>query len=103
MNREKFAWIVSLVLVAMLAFYLPGTLATRDDDYAWVSTLVDIHRRVADNYADGVDEAELRKGAIDGMLHKLDPYTVYVPPDEQEAFDRMLEGSFPGVGIQLEQ
>ncbi len=37
------------------------------------------------------------------MLGKLDPYTVYVPPAQQEAFDRMLEGSFKGVGIQLEQ
>ena len=103
MNREKLAWVVSVVLVAVLAFQLPGSMATRDDDYAWVGTLVDIHRRVADNYVEPVNEDELREGAIKGLLEKLDPYTVYVPPAEQEAFDRMLEGSFKGVGIQLEQ
>lgn len=103
MNREKFAWVVSVVLVAVLALQLPGSMAARDDDYAWISTLVDIHRRVADNYVDPVDEAKLRKGAVDGMLGELDPYTVYVPPAEREAFDNMLEGSFKGVGIQLEQ
>src|SRR5205823_10127746 len=101
MNRERLAWMVSLFLIALLAFQLPGSLAQRDDDYSFVRTLVDIHRRVAANYVEPVDEAKLRSGAIDGMLGELDPYSVYVPPTRQEEFDRMLEGSFKGVGIQL--
>jgi carboxyl-terminal processing protease len=103
MNREKLAWTVSLVLIGILAFSIPGTLAQRDDDYSFVRTLVDIHRQVAANYVDPVDEAKLRQGAIDGMLEELDPFSVYVPPANQEAFDRMLEGSFKGVGILLNQ
>src|SRR4051812_34834603 len=101
MKREKFAWTVSLILIGVLAFWMPGTLAQREDDYSFVRTLVDIHRQVAANYVDSVDEQKLRQGAIDGMLGELDPYSVYVPPANQEAFDRMLEGSFKGVGIQL--
>src|SRR5205814_2314917 len=103
MNRERLAWMVSLFLIALLAFQLPGSLAQRDDDYSFVRTLVDIHRRVAANYVEPVDEAKLRGGAIDGMLGELDPFSVYVPPARQEEFDRMLEGSFKGVGIQLNQ
>src|SRR6478736_984038 len=103
MNREKLAWTVSLVLIGILAFSIPGTLAQRDDDYSFVRTLVDIHRQVSGNYVDPVDEAKLRQGAIDGMLGELDPFSVYVPPARQEEFDRMLEGSFKGVGIQLNQ
>lgn len=103
MNRERIAWTVSLVLVGLLAVQVPGTLAQRDDDYAFVRTLVDIHRQVLGNYVEGVDENQLREGAIEGMLSELDPYSVYVPPAQQEAFDRMLEGSFKGVGIQLDQ
>lgn len=103
MNREKLAWSVSVLLLALLAFQIPGTLAQRDDDYAFVRTLVDIHRRVADNYVDPVDEPKLHQGGIDGMLGELDPFSVYVPPARQEDFDRMLEGSFKGVGIQLDQ
>ena len=103
MSREKFAWVTSVVLVALLAFQLPGTLAHRDDDYAFVGQLLTIHRHVVDNYAEPVDEEKLRAGAINGMLGQLDPYTVYVPPSEQERFDRLLEGSYKGVGIQLDQ
>jgi carboxyl-terminal processing protease len=103
MNREKFAWLVAIVLIATLAFDLPGTFARRDDDYTFVRTLIDIHREVTTNYVDPVDESKLEQGAIDGMLGTLDPFTVYVPPQKQDDFDRLLEGSFKGVGIQLDQ
>ena len=88
MNREKFAWTASVVLLVVLAFQIPGTLAQRDDDYAFVRTLVDIHRRVADNYVDPVDDDKLNQGAIDGMLAQLDPFSVYVPPARQDDFRR---------------
>src|SRR3954468_17237357 len=103
MNREKIAWLVSVGLIAILALQIPGSLATRDDDYSFVRTLVDIHRQVATNYVEPVDEQTLRQGAIDGMLSELDPFSVYVPPARQEDFDRMLEGRFKGGGMQLNQ
>ncbi len=103
MNREKLAWTVAVVLLIVLAFQIPGSLAQRDDDYTFVRTLIDIHRRVADNYVDPVDESKLNEGAIDGMLSQLDPFSVFVPPAREEDFDRMLSGSFKGVGIRLDQ
>jgi len=103
MNREKFAWVTSVVLVALLAFQLPGSLAHRDDDYQFVNTLMTIHRQVAEGYVEPVDEEKLRLGAINGMLSQLDPFTTYVPPADEEKFNRLLEGSYKGVGIQLEQ
>jgi carboxyl-terminal processing protease len=103
MNRERLAWTVSVVLIALLAFQLPGSFAQRDDDYAFVRTMVDLNRRISANYVDPIDESKLRSGAIDGMLEQLDPFSVYVPPARTEEFDRMLEGSFKGVGIQLNQ
>ena len=103
MKSEKFAWILSVALVALLAFQIPGSLAHRDDDYSFVRTLIDIHRQISSNYVEAVDEQKLQQGAIDGMLGQLDPFTAYVPPANQEQFDNMLEGSFKGVGIQLNQ
>src|SRR5687767_7411006 len=103
MNRERVAWIISVVLISLLAFQFQGTFAHRDDDYAFVRALVDINRQVAAHYVDPVDDEKLRQAAIDGMLEELDPFSVYVPPKKQEEFDRMLEGTFKGVGIQLDQ
>jgi carboxyl-terminal processing protease len=101
MNRERLAWTISLMLILTLAFHLPGTLAERDDDYEFVRTLVDIHRLIDANYVEPVDDTALHEKAIDGMLSDLDPFSVYIPPDQQEDFDRMLDNSFRGVGIQL--
>jgi len=42
-------------------------------------------------------------GAIKGMTASLgDPYTMYLPPDDQKRSQEDLQGSFGGVGIQLD-
>ena len=102
MTRERIAWLLSLVLITVVAFRSPSA-AQRDSDYRFVRTLVDIQRLVSGNYVDQVDAEKLEQAAIDGMLNQLDPYTNYVPPAKREEFDRMLEGTFRGVGIQLNQ
>ena len=61
MNREKLAWTLSVLLIAVLAFEVPQGLAQRDNDYAFVRTLVDIHRQVVNNYVEPVDGTEARK------------------------------------------
>ena len=102
MNRERLAWLVSIILLAILAFQLPGTLGQRDDEYSWVRTIVEIHRQVLESYVDKVDDSLLKDKAIEGMLGALDdPYTVYIPPDHQAEFDKELGGTFSGVGISL--
>ena len=103
MNREKLAWTVSVLLIAVLAFQIPHGMAQRDNDYSFVRTLVDIHRQVSTNYVESVEESKLEAAAINGMLGQLDPFSVYVPPAQQEEFDQLLEGNFKGVGIQLNQ
>jgi carboxyl-terminal processing protease len=103
MNREKMAWMVSVLLIALLAFHLPGTMAQRESDYGFVRRLVDIHRQIVNNYVEAIDDQKLEQGALEGMFAQLDPFSMYVPPAKQQEFDRMLDGSFEGVGIQLNQ
>ena len=71
MTRERLAWLISVVLLAILAFQLPGTLAERDDEYSWVRTIVEIHRQVVENYVDPVNDTDLKQGAIKGMLDEM--------------------------------
>ncbi|MEK7458673.1 MAG: S41 family peptidase [Patescibacteria group bacterium] len=41
-------------------------------------------------------------GAIQGMVASLgDPYTLYLPPEDQKRNTESLQGSFDGVGIEL--
>lgn len=103
MNREKITWMVSGAVLAALALNVPGSLAQRDSDFKFVRTLVDIYRQVGTNYVENVDEPKLQTSAINGMLATLDPYTMYVPEDNKDAFNDALDGNFKGVGIQLNQ
>jgi carboxyl-terminal processing protease len=106
MTRERFAWLFCMIAVVVLSVQLSSVsreAPVRDDDYTFVRTLVDVQRQVASNYVRPTDPAQLRQAAIDGMLTELDPFTMYVPPQQQESFDRMLEGTFQGVGVTLNQ
>ncbi len=49
-----------------------------------------------------LDSEEMVQGAISGLVDSLgDPYTVYLPPDDNEVSQENLTGSFGGVGIRL--
>lgn len=49
-----------------------------------------------------IDPNKLFYGAISGMVSALgDPYTVFLPPEQQKFSKEELNGSFEGVGIQL--
>lgn len=100
-SRERLAWLTACVMLAVLALQYNGTFGHREDDYNFVRTLLDVHRQVARNYAEPVDEDALRQGAIDGMLAKLDPYTVYVPPAKAEEFNQLMGGQIKGIGVEL--
>jgi carboxyl-terminal processing protease len=49
-----------------------------------------------------IDYSKMIEGAISGMVASLgDPYTVFLPPEENQKSKDDLAGSFEGVGMQL--
>lgn len=49
-----------------------------------------------------IDPSKMFYGAISGMVASLgDPYTFFLPPQQQKTSKEELNGSFEGVGIQL--
>lgn len=49
-----------------------------------------------------LNPTKMVEGAISGMVASIgDPYTVYLPPEENKVVEEDLEGSFGGVGIQI--
>lgn len=56
---------------------------------------------IANLYVDEVDENELVKNAIIGMLENLDPHSTYLTPKENESSQETLTGSFDGIGVQF--
>ncbi len=54
------------------------------------------------DYVDEVDTDELVETAINRMLEKLDPHSVYIPAKDLELAKSQLEGEFDGIGIQFD-
>ena len=61
-------------------------------------------RNVLYKHYDGeIDDNKLVEGAIKGMTDALkDPYTVFMSKDEYKKFTETTEGSYAGIGIQIE-
>lgn len=53
------------------------------------------------DYVDEVNTEELVETAINKMLEKLDPHSVYIPADELALAKSQLEGEFEGIGIEF--
>ncbi|MCL4208526.1 S41 family peptidase [Patescibacteria group bacterium] len=59
---------------------------------------------LADDYIDSskLNDQKMVEGAIGGMTAALgDPYTIYLPPEQDKRAAESLAGSFFGVGIEL--
>lgn len=53
-------------------------------------------------YKDRIDDKDMYYGSIKGMVESIDdPYTVFLPPEENKTSQENLAGEFGGVGISL--
>src|SRR5690606_14797982 len=77
------------------------TPTARDLDFA--STVIELRQEIDHRYVRDVGEAELRDAALRGMLSVLDEFSVYIPPQNAEAFNLDLQGNFHGVGILVDR
>ncbi len=53
-------------------------------------------------YVDNVDTQKLVNAAINGMLSKLDPHSVYIPAKQIENIEDSFRGDFEGIGIEFQ-
>lgn len=64
----------------------------------------DVWDTLESNYVDpdAIDQKKMIQGAISGMTEAVgDPYTVYLPAQENQQSKEDLNGEFEGVGIQM--
>jgi len=61
----------------------------------------DAFYRLESSYVDSINESEVIKAGINGMLKHLDPYTVFLSGSNKERLDMLRTGKYGGVGIQI--
>ena len=89
--------IISIILLVLLNQYSRAN----EDTYKGLSNLTKVLDLIENNYVDEVNSRELTDDAIKGMLTNLDPYSVYLPPEQFKELEIDTYGEFGGLGIEV--
>ncbi|MEX6632860.1 S41 family peptidase [Hyphococcus lacteus] len=71
------------------------------DTFRQLDLFGEVFEQVHENYVSDPVDADLIKGAIDGMLDTLDPHSNYLSADDYKTMQEQTRGSFAGLGIQV--
>ena len=87
--------------VALLPATTAGLAAVDSRSGPQFAKLVAIYQLVKANYVDPVDDDELLKGAIQGMLTSLDPHSAYLDGSSLQRLETMIDGNYSGLGLSV--
>ncbi|MFQ5563642.1 MAG: S41 family peptidase [Parvularculaceae bacterium] len=71
------------------------------DTFRQLDLFGEVFEQVHENYVTEPEDAELIKGAIDGMLSTLDPHSSYMTAEDFQTMQEQTRGTFAGLGIQV--
>ena len=88
-----------LFFTAIAVFSLGANAQSKDFSLGkWVEVNNAILKELNRSYVDSLQVGRIERAGINAMLEALDPYTVYIPEEEQEDFQMMLNSAYGGVG-----
>ncbi len=88
-------------LAALAALTVSVTASAQSKSFSlgkWVELHNAILKELNRSYVDSLEVGRIEREGVDAMLSALDPYTVYVPEEEQEDFQMMLSNTYGGIG-----
>ncbi|TNE44565.1 MAG: S41 family peptidase [Sphingomonadales bacterium] len=59
------------------------------------------YQQIKANYVEEVDDEQLIRGAINGMLSSLDPHSAYVDGSSLQRLETMIDGNYSGLGLSV--
>ena len=89
------------ILAALTAFAVCTAASAQSKSFSlgkWVELHNAILKELNRSYVDSLEVGRIEREGVDAMLEALDPYTVYVPEEEQEDFRMMLSNTYGGIG-----
>ncbi|MBP5558463.1 MAG: S41 family peptidase [Bacteroidales bacterium] len=87
-----------LIAIALLATTLAGAQTKGFRLGKWTEIQSTILKELNRSYVDSLPVDRMQRAAVDAMLSELDPYTVYIPEEENEDLRMMINKSYGGIG-----
>src|SRR3990167_4234315 len=98
-NKISFDWKNYRPKITVASKEPPAQISNVDFSMFWT-----VWQKLENNYYDKtkLDPQKMINGAISGMVQSLDdPFTVYLPPVQNDNFKQGLAGQFQGIGAEL--
>ncbi|MFQ5572083.1 MAG: S41 family peptidase, partial [Rhodothermales bacterium] len=101
--QKKLITLGAVVLIAGVLLGLQiGSIASSTDTYEALKKLERAFLVMNERYVEEVDSAVLAESALQGMMDKLDPHSVYINARRMRAVAEDFGGAFEGIGISFE-
>ncbi len=96
---RRFHWTLLITVALVGALMLNQLVSAGGNLVVEARKLAAIMKLIQTAYVEDPDLEKLTEGAIEGMLKRLDPHSIYIPPKEQEEITERDVGEFSGIGI----
>ena len=100
---RKISYIVTLFFITS-GFSLANSEKKQDIDVLpldEIRTFTEIFSKIKSDYVENIEDSELLKNAIRGMLQGLDPHSAYLDKDAYKELQEGTSGEFGGLGIEV--
>lgn len=101
-NQIRLPLLLSIAVI--IGIWIGSTFSEPKTDKKYQSSLQKFRQLIdyiENDYVDSVNTEELLEQSISQMLDKLDPHTVYIPPQDREIAQSQLRASFDGIGVEF--
>ena len=88
-------------MAAAIAFFTAQPASAQSKGFKlgqWSEIHNSIIRELNFSYVDSLPVDRIMRAGIDAMLNELDPYTVYIPEEENEDLQMMISNTYGGIG-----
>ncbi len=101
--RLAFIPVIAVAFFAGLAVdhVASATRRSSTQPYRPLDIFSDVLANVENSYVEPVDEKDLVYGAIDGVMSRLDPHSVFMRPDVYRQMRDETTGEFEGLGLEV--
>ena len=100
-----------IIIITLLNFLFTQNLALKnsaknrnsstDITNAHLEMFKEAFYKLRDTYVDSINEVEIIKAGIKGMMKPVDPYTRFLSGSSKDRLDMLRTGKYGGVGIQI--
>ncbi len=94
-----YTWLLFILTGFSVGFYTGGDRLLKIGQQ--LELFSEVYKEVNKVYADQVDPTRLMHSSIDSMLHRLDPYTVFIGESRIEDAKLIQTGRYSGIGAEL--